>query len=127
MSQIGRIKPILLLLLSSWASLLVAQTDFSSSWEDFFSYNNVKDFLIEEDRIYAVADNSAFIYNLNTKQIRKISSVDGLSGKETSSLHFSRSTGRFVIGYLSGLIEVIDSDGKITIANDIERLDITGQ
>ena len=127
MPQIGRIKPILLLLLSSWASLLVAQTDFSSSWEDFFSYNNVKDFLIEEDRIYAVADNSAFIYNLNTKQIRKISSVRGLSGKETSSLHFSRSTGRFVIGYLSGLIEVIDSDGKITIANDIERLDITGQ
>lgn len=127
MPLFGRIKLFLFFLLFLWAGLLPAQTDFSSSWKDFFSYNNVKDFLIDQNRIYAVADNAAFIYDLDSGEISKISSVQGLSGKETSSLYFSRSTGRFVIGYVSGLIEVIDSDGSITIANDIERLDITGQ
>ena len=109
------------------AELSLAQTDFSGSWEDFFSYNNVKDFVIIDDKIYAIADNAAFIYDTNTEEIQKISSVHGLSGKETSSLYYSQGTQRFVIGYLSGLIEIIDPDGRITIANDIERLDITGQ
>ncbi|MCK5637500.1 MAG: hypothetical protein KAH67_02235, partial [Flavobacteriaceae bacterium] len=107
--------------------ILISQTDFSNEWEDFYSYNNVKDFVKIDDKIYAIADNSAFIYNIPTNEINKISSVHGLSGKETSSIHFSESTKRFIIGYQSGLLEIIDENGKISIANDIERLDITGQ
>lgn len=106
---------------------MLSQTDFSNSWEDFFSYNNVKDFISTDTRIYAVADNAAFIYNIESGEIQKISSVHGLSGKETTSLYFSPSTKRFIIGYQTGLIEIIDENGKITIAKDIERLDITGQ
>ena len=107
--------------------LLLSQTDFSKDWEDFYSYNNIKDFIKIENKIYAIADNSAFIYDINTNEINKISSVHGLSGKETSSIYFSESTKRFIIGYQSGLLEIIDQNGKISIANDIERLDITGQ
>lgn len=115
------------LFLCALVQTLYAQTDFSSSWEDFFSYNNVKDFIEIDNRIYAVADNAAFIHDTESGYTEKISSVHGLSGKETSSLHYSESTKRFIIGYQSGLIEIIDANGKITIANDIERLDITGQ
>ncbi len=103
-----------------------SQIDYSSEWEDFYSYNNVKDFIKINSTIYAIVDNAAFIYDLNTNEIQKISSVHGLSGKETSSIFYSTSTDRFVIGYESGLLEIIDDKGKITIANDIERLDITG-
>ena len=103
-----------------------SQTDFSSDWEDFYSYNNVKDFIKINDNVYAITDNAAFIYNLVTDETEKISSVHGLSGKETSSIFYSSTTNRFIIGYESGLLEIIDEKGKITIANDIERLDITG-
>lgn len=116
-----------LLFLSTMVGQLFGQTDFSDSWEDFFSYNNAKDFVVDQGRVFAVADNAAFVYDLDDGAYEKISSVQGLSGKETSSIHYSSSTGRLVIGYASGLLEVIDPDGKITIANDIERLDITGQ
>ncbi len=109
------------------ASAVFSQTDFSDNWEDFYSYNNVKDFIKSDNKIFAITDNAAFIYNVITKESNKISSVHGLSGKETTSIYFSESTKRFVIGYQSGLIEIIDDNGKITIANDIERLDITGQ
>ena len=115
------------LLLVLVGQILFAQTDFSDKWEDFYSYNNVKDFIKIDNIIYAIADNAAFIYNINNNEINKISSVHGLSGKETTSIYYSATTNRFVIGYLSGLIEIIDENGKITIANDIERLDITGQ
>lgn len=115
------------LLLMLFGQILLGQTDFSDKWEDFYSYNNVKDFIKINHIIYAIADNAAFVYNIEMEEINKISSVHGLSGKETTSIFYSENTKKFIIGYQSGLIEVIDERGKITIANDIERLDITGQ
>lgn len=117
----------LLLVLYFLPLLIWSQTDFSQSWEDFYSYNNVKDFIKVETKIYAVTDNAVFIYDLLTQEVEKLSSVKGLSGKTTSSIYFNEEFQRLVIGYQSGLIEIVDKDGKITIANDIERLNITGE
>jgi len=104
-----------------------SQSDFSDSWEDFYSYNNVKDFTVVNKRIYAAADNAVFIYDEINKSTQKFSSVQGLSGKQTTSIYYSEKTKTFVVGYESGLIEIIDDKGNIEIANDIERLDISGQ
>ena len=49
---------------------LFSQTDFSNRWEDFFSYNNVKDFIVVDDNMYALTDNAVFVYNTNTKEIQ---------------------------------------------------------
>ncbi len=104
-----------------------AQTDFSTAWEDFYSYNNVKDFIKVNSKIYALADNAVFIYDEDTQEIEKLSSVHGLSGKTTTSIYYSKTLQRLVIGYQTGLIEIVDAEGKITVANDIERLNITGE
>ncbi len=113
---------LLSLTLVSWS-----QTDFSANWEDFYSYNNVKDFIKVDSKIYAVVDNAVFIYDVTTQEVQKLSSVHGLSGKTATSIHFSEVFQRLVIGYKTGLIEIVDADGKITVANDIERLTITGE
>jgi len=105
---------------------LNAQTDYSDQWEDFYSYNNVKDFIITDSKIYSIVDNAVFIYDINTQETEKISSVHGLSGEETSSIYYSESTHKIIIGYASGLLEIINEDGSIHISNDIERLIITG-
>jgi len=81
----------------------------------------------QEDRIFAAADNAAFMYNENSGSIKKFSSVFGLSGKTTTSIIFSEIADSFVLGYETGLIEIVDSNGNIRLANDIERLDISGQ
>ncbi|MDH5412611.1 MAG: hypothetical protein OEW87_00610, partial [Flavobacteriaceae bacterium] len=117
----------LLLIIYFLPALIWSQTDFSQSWEDFYSYNNVKDFIKVETKIYAVTDNAVFIYDILTKEVEKLSSVKGLSGNTTASIYFSEEFQRLVIGYQTGLIEIVDNDGKITIANDIERLNITGE
>ena len=113
---------LLFLTLTSWS-----QTDFSSSWEDFYSYNNVKDFIKVDTKIYAVTDNAIFIYDTVTQEIQKLSSVQGLTGETTTSIYFSKTFHRLIIGYQTGLLEIVDADGKITVANDIERLTITGE
>jgi len=104
-----------------------SQTDFSDNWEDFYSYNNIKDFIKVESKIYAVSDNAVFIYDEISLETQKLSSIQGLSGETTSSIYFSETHKKLVIGYQNGLLEIVDEKGKITLANDIQRLSITGE
>jgi len=104
-----------------------AQTDFSDRWEDFYSYNNVKDFVVVDNAIYALSDNAVFIYNLSTKEIQKLSSIKGFSGEPTSAIHYSKANKKLVIGYQNGLIEVLDDDGTINISADIVNFNQSGE
>lgn len=119
-------KLVVILLLFLNASLF-AQVDFSDSWEDFFSYNNVKDFVRVDNLLYALSDNAIFIYDSTTQETQKLSSVQGLSGETTTSIHFSEATNRLIIGYENGLIEVVDSNGNITISADIVNFSQSGE
>jgi ligand-binding sensor domain-containing protein len=107
--------------------LFSAQTDYSDSWEDFYSYNNVKDFIKVDAIIYALADNAVFTYNITTEEISKLSSVQGLSGETTTSIHYNTSFKRLFIGYENGLVEVVDDDGSITISSDIVSFNQSGE
>ena len=65
-------KTLLLLFIFS-TSFLTAQIDFSDSWEDFFSYNNVKDFVKVDNTLYALSDNAIFTYDLVSQETQKLS------------------------------------------------------
>jgi ligand-binding sensor domain-containing protein len=113
--------------LSFFVMAISAQTDYSSSWEDFYSYNNVKDFVKVDNTIYALVDNAVFTYNTATLEIEKLSSVQGLSGEVTTSIYYSSAFKRLVIGYENGLVEVVDEDGSITISSDILNFNQSGE
>lgn len=116
------------LLLAILASTLMkSQVDYSNSWEDFFSYNNVKDLVKVDEVIYALSDNAIFTYNSTTLETQKISSVQGLSGETTSSIHYNETYDRVVIGYQNGLLEVINSDGSIVVSADIVNFNQSGE
>ena len=105
---------------------VVSQIDYSNSWEDFYSYNNVKDFIKVEDEIYAIVDNAIFTFNITTRGVTKISSVNGLSGETTTSLYYSKVFDKVVIGYETGLLEIVDGNNNITIAKDIVNFNYSG-
>ncbi|TVZ56215.1 putative secreted protein (Por secretion system target) [Lutibacter sp. Hel_I_33_5] len=120
-------KKIVFFLFFITSSILFSQTDYSDSWEDFFSYNNVKDFVKTNDVIYALTDNAVFSYTISTEKIEKLSSVKGLSGNVTSAIHYNSTFKRLVIGYENGLIEVVDEDNTITISADIVNFNQAGE
>ena len=120
-------KNLFLLCILFFSLQVSAQTDYSDSWEDFYSYSNVKDFVKVDDVIYALADNAVFTYNTTTEQINKFSSVQGLSGETTKSIHYSKTFQRLIIGYENGLLEVVDNDGSITISSDIVNFNQFGR
>lgn len=105
---------------------IYSQSDFSNSWEDFYSYNSVKQIEKVGEIIYALTDNAVFTYNVNTKNIQKISSVNGLSGKTTSSFHYSKTFKKLIIGYQDGLIEIVNDNGSVTISSDLANFTQVG-
>lgn len=119
-------RKLLFLFFISLNAASLAQIDYSDSWEDFFSYNNVKDVMKQGDILYALSDNAIFTYDFQTDQTRKISSVQGLSGETTTSFYFDSTTNRIIIGYKNGLVEIIDEDGSITISADILNFNQSG-
>ena len=110
-------KNILIFLLFLFSTSVYSQVDYSDSWEDFYSYNNVKDFIKVDNQIFALVDNAVFTFNETTSETKKISSIQGLSGEITSAIYYDAPTKRLVIGYDNGLIEVIDEDNSITISS----------
>ncbi len=109
-----------------FTNIILSQIDYSNSWEDFYSYNNVKDFIKVEDEIYAIVDNAIFTYNTTSNEVTKISSVNGLSGDETTSLYYSKTFDKIIIGYETGMLEIIDNKGNISIAKDIVNFGYSG-
>ncbi|MBC8755198.1 T9SS type A sorting domain-containing protein [Kordia sp. YSTF-M3] len=81
-----------------------------NSWLGHYSYNNVIDISLSSDKIYGASENAFFTYDLQSNEIEKFSTVNGLSGEEVSTAYFSESAQKYVIGYNTGLIEVFDAD-----------------
>ena len=106
--------------------LVFSQTDYSSNWEDFFSYSNVSDLIQNDQKIIALSDNALFVYDKTSQIIEKISSVNGLSGDEASAIYYDETSGRIVIGYNTGLLEIIDANRKIYKKPDIVNFSILG-
>lgn len=93
--------------------LILGQTNFSDQWQDLYSYNDVKDFVIVENNLYAITNNAMFIYNIESNKTDKFSSINGLSGFPTSSIFYDKTSESIIIGYENGLIEVVLKDNQV--------------
>lgn len=98
----------------------VTAQNFEDEWTGHFSYVSIKAISQGNDRIYAAAENAVFSYDLSTQEIETISTINGLSGGLISTLYYSQNFGLLIIGYESGLIEIIaDGDEDVLTVVDI--------
>src|SRR5690606_27414474 len=101
-----------------FTAFLQAQ-DFERDWRGYFSYTNVKDIAEGNDRLIVASENAVFIYDLITKEIETITSIQGLSGEIISTMHYNEERDIIFLGYESGLIELILEDKTILKVVDI--------
>ncbi|PIA78776.1 ABC transporter substrate-binding protein [Gaetbulibacter sp. 4G1] len=100
--------------------LLQFGQDFSALWEGHFSYNNIKDVVKGNNKIYAAAENVIFSIDLQTNELNKLTTVNGLSGEAISTIYYSDVYELLIIGYENGLIEIaFDNDENILTVVDI--------
>ena len=94
--------------------------DYSALWTGHFSYYNIKKVIKGNNKIYGVADNAIFSFNTQTKELNELTTINGLSGENISTIYYSEDYELMVVGYENGLIEIaFDNDDKILTLVDI--------
>ena len=100
--------------------LLPFAQDFSALWQGHFSFNNIKDVVESETKIYAAAQNAIFSYHKQTNALEQITTIQGLSGENISTIYYSDLYELLIIGYENGLMEIVfDDDEDVLTINDI--------
>lgn len=108
-------------------SLNLGAQDFSTLWQAHFSYNDIVDVVSGNNKIYAAAQNAVFEYDTLTEEINTITTVEGLSGEQITTILYSAEFQYLVIGYETGLIEVYsETDNSVlTVVDILEKENIT--
>ncbi|MFK7832932.1 MAG: two-component regulator propeller domain-containing protein [Winogradskyella sp.] len=101
--------------------------DFSALWQAHYSYNDIVDVVSGEDKIYAAAQNAVFEYNTLTNELKTITTVEGLSGQQITTIYYSEIYQSLLIGYETGLIEIYSEleDEVLTIVDILDKQNIT--
>ena len=101
-------------------SLNLSAQDFSTLWQAHFSYNDIVDVVSGTNKIYAAAQNAVFEYDTLTEEIKTITTVEGLSGEQITTILYSEEFQYLVVGYETGLIEVYsETDNSVLSVVDI--------
>lgn len=103
--------------------LITMQMGFAQNnflWQGYFSYNEIKDVSESATVIFAASENALFSKNTSTSQLKTTNTIDGLSGETITSLYYSPTSNKTLVGYQNGLMIVInEADGSMLNIVDI--------
>ncbi len=89
-------------------------------WQGYFSYNDIRDVSQSTTTIFAASENALYSKNSTTNQIKTTNTIDGLSGQTITSLYYSTTSNKTLVGYENGLMVVInEADGSMLNIVDI--------
>lgn len=97
-----------------WA---IAQSN--SGWKGYFSYTQIKDVTQSPLKFVAAAENALFSKVVGSGVVTTTNTIDGLSSETITAIHFSPATGKTIIGYENGLLNVLNADGSVVKVVDI--------
>lgn len=113
------------LILLLFTSLNVQAQDFSDSWQGFFSYNEIVDIVPAGDAVFVAGQNAIFSFDIATNSIETLNTVNGLDGRAISKIYYSTELEALLIGYVDGLLQIVQNDGKIiTVVAILDKLTI---
>lgn len=113
----------LFLILIAYAS--VGQNIPLDTWRSHYSYSSVKLLSLGNEKIYGAASNGIFSVDLQEKSLMTINKTDGLSDVGASAIKFDPETQTLIIGYPSGLLDLITDTG-ITTLREINKTNLLG-
>lgn len=113
-------------------ALPLSAQDFPG-WEAYFSYTNIGGLSKGNDKIVAAAENAYFNYEPSLDFTTSFSTINRLSGETITAIHYSETFQYTIIGYQSGLIQIVrdqqnqvfnfvDIVNRVTIAPNQKRI-----
>ncbi len=107
----------LLLLLSAGLSSLSAQMRIGE-WRTHFSYAKANQVLYTPAKVYVSSQGHLYSYDPADASIQAYSMLDGLSGNQVSQMAYNEPTGKTLLLYSDGNMDIIGADGDIFNLSD---------
>ena len=95
-----------------------------NTWRSHFSYSEARIIEQANQTIFCATANSLFTVDLTSRSIQKINKENGLGDVAISALHYSNEASIVVLGYESGIIDLMESDGAITTISTLSDAQI---
>lgn len=106
-------------------SVLRAQ-DGIGYWNCHTPCGTIKKVDVTPKKVFAATQYDIFSYNPDDNAIERFTKVSGMSDFEIGTLKYNAATDMLFVGYVSGNIDIIDSDGTIFNIPDIKEKNILG-
>ena len=95
--------------ISSWAG----------TWKSYFAYTSVTQIAETQDKIFALSEGALFSVEKLTEQT---ATYDGLSGLHSTGIRYifsDSTTGKLVVMYTDGKMDILQSNGKFIYSSDL--------
>ncbi|MAJ05993.1 MAG: hypothetical protein CL827_03915 [Crocinitomicaceae bacterium] len=106
-----------ILILNPWFFSINAQDFNVLTWRDHLPYNSIKQLANVDNIFYASTPHSIIEFDYATNEVRKLSTVNGLSEVGISSIVSNNSQKALIIGYNSSNVDIIKDDKVINISS----------
>ncbi|OBX23519.1 MULTISPECIES: type IX secretion system anionic LPS delivery protein PorZ [Bizionia] len=100
-------------------SNMVFSQDYSADWKGHFSFLNIQSVSRGETKIYVASDNAIFSFDIVTREMEQITTINGLSGELITTIYYSEAYRLVLVGFENGLMEIIfeDDDDILSIVD----------
>ncbi len=98
---------ILLMMLSASAQIPMGQ------WRTHFAYSNVYQIDATADKVYGTSQGALFSVNVDDEEIEYYSTLTGLNGASVHRIACDSESGKLIITYENGNIDILDTRGDI--------------
>ncbi len=87
------------------------------AWRTHFSYKQAKHLAASDSKLFCATENGFFSYSFSDKSVQVLSKSSGLSDVAISALHYNSPNSLLIIGYESGLVDLVGSSKVETITD----------
>lgn len=105
--------------LNGWEDDTELEQGSMLQWRLHLSYNNPQELAATPKRIYAAANGSLFSVDRDDESITYWSKSTGLNGNSVSHIAYDTNSGKLVITYENGQIDLLSDDDEVTQMPDI--------
>ena len=94
-------------------------------WRTHFAYNSVQIIAMDDEQVYAVANNKLFSINQTSEHLTLYNNFSGLHGTEIAQLAYDTARSQLLILYIDGKIDIWHSDKRIQYISDLYNKQMT--
>ncbi len=117
--------------ISSFLCLLTlhlgAQNIPVDSWRSHYSYSSGRILEVANETIFCATENGLFSLSIDGFTIQKFGKESGLGGARVTAMHFVEDLQVLVVGYESGVIDLLYAEGDITSISTVRDAPIVAE